>query len=115
MSYEKSSKKLPLKPLGNRVLVRRWPEIEEHTSGLILPAAAREKPQIGRVLAVGSGVYNKKSRTRCQMDVAVGDDVVFEKFVSVDHKIIVDGVEFLLLPYSVLYLRIVGGVRGIDL
>ncbi len=104
-----------LRPLGNRVLVKRWPEIEQHQSGLILPELARELPQIGRVLAVGNGAWCRKTQTRNQMDIAVGDDVVFEKFVKTDYRIYLDGVEYLLMPYNVLYLVIVGGVKGIEI
>ena len=103
------------KPLGNRVLVKRWPEIEQHQSGLILPAAARELPQIGRVLAVGNGAWCKKTHSRNMMDVYVGDDVVFEKFAKTDYRIFLDDVEYLLMPYSALYMVIVGGVKGIEI
>ena len=103
------------KPHGPRILVKRWPQIEAHESGLVLPAVARELPQIGRVLAVGAGHWSKKTRSFQPLDVAVGDDVMFEKFVKTDHRIwLPDGEEYLLLPYSVLYLVIAGGIQGID-
>jgi len=90
------------KPLGHRILVKRWPEVEERESGLILPAAARELPQIGRVIAVSGPI-----------DVEVGDDVIFEKFVKTDYRIYIKDNEYLLLPYDALYAVIVGGVSGI--
>ena len=102
------------KPLGNRVLVKRWPEIEAHESGLILPALARELPQIGRVMAVGAGRWCKKTRSRNRLDIAIGDDVVFEKFAKTDYCIFIKGSEFLLLSYTALYFVIVGGVRAMD-
>jgi|SRR5581483_6792595 chaperonin GroES len=95
---------IKFRPLGPRVLVKRWPEVEARESGLILPARARELPQIGRVLAVGPGYRNRKTRLFSPLDIEVGDDVVFEKFVAVDHKLYLDGEEFLLIPYDQLYL-----------
>jgi chaperonin GroES len=92
------------KPLGDRVLVKRWPEVEIHESGLILPAAARELPQIGRVVAIGNGP---------NVDVEVGDDVIFEKFAKNDCAVTIDDVDYLLLPCFMLYAVIVGGVNGI--
>jgi chaperonin GroES len=98
-------------PLGNRVLVKRWPEVEAHESGLILPAVARELPQLGRVIAVGRGRVGRKSGRRCVVDIEVGDDVIFEKFVKTDCTIMVDGQELLLIPYELLYCVIEGGVN----
>lgn len=103
------------KPSGARILVKRWPEVEEHETGLVLPAVARELPQIGRVLAVGAGHWSKKTRSYQPLDIEVGDDVVFEKFVKTDYRIWLDEGEYLLLPYTVLYLVIVGGVQGIEI
>lgn len=96
-----------IKPFGPRVLIRRWPEVEVHPSGLILPALSREKPQIGKVVAVGNG-WRTESGGRLPLDLKVGDDVVMEKFVSVDHKVMVDGEELLLVPYSQIYLVVEG-------
>jgi chaperonin GroES len=104
-----------LKPHGSRLLVKRWPQVDEHESGLILPAEARELPQIGRVIAIGNGWWNRKLKIREPLDVAVGDDVVFEKFVKTDYRIFDDGVEYLLLPYETLYFVIVGGISGIEI
>lgn len=106
---------ISFKPTGPRVLVKRWPETSIHESGLVLPAVARELPQIGRVLAVGAGHWSKKTRSFEPLDITIGDDVVFEKFVKTDHRIYLDDIEYLLLPYSVLYLVIAGGIQGIDL
>lgn len=103
---------IKFRPVGNRVLVKRWPDVEQHRSGLFLPEVARELPQIGRVLAVGRGRRGRKGTAAPHVNV--GDDVVFEKFVKTDHRIYLDNQEYLLLPSDVLYLVIVGGVRGID-
>lgn len=103
---------IKFRPLGDRVLVKRWPQVEQHQSGLIIPGVARELPQIGRVMAVGGGRRGRKGTARPHVNV--GDDVVFEKFVKTDHRIFIDNQEYLLLPSDVLYLVIVGGVRGID-
>jgi co-chaperonin GroES (HSP10) len=102
-------------PKGSRLLVKRWPEVEERETGLLLPAAARELPQIGRVLAKGKGWWVKKAAQWVDMDINVGDDVVFEKFAKTDYRIYLGEDEFLLLPYSAIYLVINGGVNGINI
>ena len=81
-------------PLGDKVVVKRT-EAEERTSGgILLPDAAKEKPQHGRVLSVGDGRL-LKSGHRQQLDVSEGDRVVFSSYAGMTVK--VDGDELLVM------------------
>ena len=66
-----------LQPLGDRLIVEVLDEEEETVSGIVLPDTAKEKPQRGKVLAVGPGARNQETGEYIQMDVAEGDEVVF--------------------------------------
>ena len=68
-----------LQPLGDRLIVEVLEEEETTVSGIVLPDTAKEKPQRGRVLAVGPGSRNDKGEL-VPMDVAEGDEIVFSKF-----------------------------------
>src|SRR5690554_4650713 len=82
-----------LKPLGDRVVLKVKEEEATTASGIVLPGSAKEKPQQGEVVAVGSGevVDGKK----VALEVKVGDNVVFSKFSGTELK--VDGVEYLIV------------------
>ncbi|NLZ39345.1 MAG: co-chaperone GroES [Firmicutes bacterium] len=83
-----------IKPLGDRVVIKPL-EVEEKTaSGIVLPEKAKEKPQEGEVVAVGSGRILDNG-TRVEMDVAVGDRVLFSKYAGTEVKL--DGVEYLIM------------------
>ena len=82
-----------LTPLGERVLVRRVQEAETVRGGIIIPDTAKEKPQEGVVVAVGTGKYDKGQHV--PMSVKEGDRVLFGKYSGSDIKI--DGEEFLIL------------------
>src|SRR3989441_8146156 len=70
-----------LQPLGDRLIVEVLEEEEEATvSGIVLPDTAREKPQRGRVLAVGPGSRSETTGERIPMDVALGDEIIFSKY-----------------------------------
>ncbi|HVB87125.1 MAG: co-chaperone GroES [Candidatus Acidiferrales bacterium] len=81
-------------PLHDRVLVRRLEEKESVKGGIIIPDSAKEKPQEGEVVAVGAGKLNEKG-DRIQLDVKVGDRILFGKYSGNDIKI--DDEEFLIL------------------
>jgi len=83
-----------IKPLHDRVLVRRIEEGEQVRGGLIIPDSAKEKPQEGEVLAAGEGKY-RKDGTRQPLDVKAGDRVLFGKYSSSEIKI--DGEELLIM------------------
>ena len=83
-----------IKPLHDRVIVKRIDEGEQVRGGIIIPDSAKEKPQEGEVIAVGEGKYLKDGR-RQALDVKAGDRVLFGKYSSSEIKI--DGEELLIL------------------
>ncbi|ADL69596.1 MULTISPECIES: co-chaperone GroES [Thermoanaerobacterium] len=82
-----------LKPLGDRVVVKVTEAEEVTKGGIVLPGTAKEKPQQGEVLAVGSGEYIDGKRV--ELEVKVGDKVIFSKYAGTEVKL--DGEEYLLL------------------
>ena len=85
---------MKIRPLQDRVVVKRIEEKEAARGGIIIPDTAKEKPQEGEVLAVGNGkVLN--SGTRVPMDVKVGDRILFGKYSGSEVKL--DGEEFLIM------------------
>ena len=95
---------LNLKPLGSRVIVEPTEENEVTAGGIVLPETAKEKPQKGVVLAAGPGDRDEDG-DRIEMDVKVGDTVLFAKYGGTEIK--VDGKKLLILRESNL-LAIVG-------
>src|SRR5256714_13182806 len=83
-----------IKPLHDRVLVKRIEEGEQVRGGIIIPDSAKEKPQEGEVIAVGSGKY-KEDGSRQALDVKTGDRVLFGKYSS--SEIQIDGEELLIM------------------
>ena len=83
-----------LKPLGDRVVVKPKDEDDARTpSGLVIPDTAKEKPQLGEVLATGPGEY--KDGERVPLDVSVGDVVFYSKYGGTEVK--VEGEDYLIL------------------
>jgi len=76
---------MKLQPLGDRLIVEALEEEESTESGIVLPDTAKEKPQRGRVLAVGPGARDKDGK-RIQMDVVEGDEVIFSKYGGTEIK-----------------------------
>src|SRR5436309_8595513 len=89
---------MKLKPLGDRLIVRAIEEEETTASGIVLPDTAKEKPQKGKVLAVGDGKVNEDTGKRTPLDVAEGDEVLHSKYGGTEIK--VDGEERLVLRES---------------
>jgi chaperonin GroES len=84
-----------IRPLHDRLIVRRLEEQEQRSSGgIIIPDTAKEKPQEGKVIAIGSGKVNDEGK-RLPLDVKVGDRILFGKYSGSDIKI--DGEEHLIL------------------
>ena len=84
-----------LKPLHDRVVIERLDETEQKSiGGIIIPDTAKEKPQRGKVVAVGDGAFNDKGE-RNKLDVKVGDEVLFGKYAGNDVKI--NGTEYLIM------------------
>jgi chaperonin GroES len=83
-----------VRPLHDRLVVRRIEEKETVKGGIIIPDTAKEKPQEGEVIAVGNGKVLENG-TKVAMDVKVGDKILFGKYSGTDIKI--DGTEYLIL------------------
>jgi chaperonin GroES len=81
-------------PLQDRVIIKRLEEEEKTKGGIIIPDAAKEKPQEGRVVAVGSGRTTEKGQ-RVAPEVKAGDRILFGKYSGTEIKI--DGEEHLIL------------------
>ncbi|KXJ56976.1 MAG: co-chaperone GroES [Colwellia sp. Phe_37] len=83
-----------LRPLGDRVIIKRVEEEALSAGGIVLPDSAKEKPSRGEILAVGNGSTNDKGDTR-PMSVKVGDNVLFGKYAGTEVE--VDGKELLVM------------------
>jgi chaperonin GroES len=86
---------MKLKPLGDRLIVKPIEEEETTASGIVLPDTAKEKPQKGKVVAVGDGKWDEDGEKRIPLDVAEGDEVLYSKYGGND--IVVDGEDLLVL------------------
>jgi chaperonin GroES len=82
------------RPLHDRILVQRIEEGEQKIGGIIIPDTAKEKPQQGKVVAVGSGKV-KDDGTRIPLDVKPGDSILFGKYSGQEIKL--DGEEYLIM------------------
>ena len=78
--------KMNLKPLGDRLIVEPIEREEVTASGIVLPETAKEKPQEGKVLAVGPGQRDEEGK-RIPMDVKEGDRVLFAKYAGTEVKL----------------------------
>jgi chaperonin GroES len=83
-----------VRPLHDRLVVRRLEEGEQNIGGIIIPDTAKEKPQRGTVIAAGSGTV-REGGTRIPLDVKAGDVILFGKYTSQEIKL--DGEDFLIL------------------
>ena len=94
-----------LKPLGDRLIVEVLDEEELTVSGIVLPDTAKEKPQRGKVLAVGPGARNQETGEYVQMEVTEGDEVIFSKYGGSEIKLGTD--EVLILRESDVLAKVV--------
>jgi chaperonin GroES len=85
---------MKIRPLNDRLLVKRLEEITKTAGGIIIPDSAKEKPAEGEVIAVGPGKVNEKG-DRIALQVTVGDRVLFSKYGGTDVKL--DGVDYLIM------------------
>jgi chaperonin GroES len=83
-----------LRPLHDRIIVQRLEESEQRSGAIIIPDSAREKPQQGKVLAVGLGKSNEDGK-RVPLDVKAGDTILFGKYSGQEIKL--EGVEYLIM------------------
>ena len=96
---------MKIRPLGDRVLVKRIQEEEKTKGGIIIPDTAKEKPQEGRVIAVGNGKVLENGKL-VPLEVTTGDRILFSKYSGSDIKL--DGEEHLIVRES----DILGVVEG---
>ena len=99
-----------LQPLGDRLIVEILEEEEITTSGIVLPDTAKEKPQRGKVLAVGPGARDEDG-DYIKMDVEVGDEVIFSKYGGTEIKVGTDDV-LILRESDVLAKVVTTGSKG---
>jgi chaperonin GroES len=87
-----------LQPMGDRLVVKPMQSEEKTKSGIYLPDTAKEKPQEGKVIAVGPGRMTEDGKTRITPDVEVGDIVIYTKYGGSEIKL--DGEEFIIMRES---------------
>ncbi|MCX5869755.1 MAG: co-chaperone GroES [Deltaproteobacteria bacterium] len=85
---------MKIRPLNDRLLVKRLEEITKTAGGIIIPDSAKEKPAEGTVIAVGPGKTNEKG-DRVALQVKAGDKVIFSKYGGTDVKL--DGEDFIIM------------------
>jgi len=86
---------MKIRPLGDRILVKRIKEEEKTKGGIIIPDTAKEKPQEGKVVAVGKGKTNEKDGKLIPLEVKAGDKILFGKYSGSEIKL--EGEEHLIL------------------
>jgi chaperonin GroES len=96
---------MKLKPLGDRLIVKAVEEEETTASGIVLPDTAKEKPQRGKVLAVGDGKVSDDGK-RVPIDVSDGDEVLYSKYGGTE--ITIDGEDLLVLRESDVLAKVAG-------
>ena len=96
---------MDLQPLGDRLIVEALEGDEQTASGIVLPDTAKEKPQRGRVLAVGPGARDEDGE-HVPMDLEEGDEIIFSKYGGTEIKLGAD--EVLILRESDVLAKVVG-------
>ena len=100
---------MDLQPLGDRLIVVALEEEETTASGIVLPDTAKEKPQRGRVLAVGPGPRDEDGNY-IKMELVEGDEIIFSKYGGTDIKI--GSEDYLILRESDVLAKVVGSKAG---
>ena len=98
---------MKVRPLRDRIIVKRLEEQEQKVGGIIIPDTAKEKPQQGKVIAAGNGRVNDEGKT-LPLDVKAGDTILFGKYAGTEIKI--EGEEYLILREDEV-LGVIEGVR----
>ena len=101
---------MDLQPLGDRIIVEILDDEETTVSGIVLPDTAKEKPQRGKVLAVGPGARDEDG-DYIKMDVEVGDEIIFSKYGGTEIKVGTDDV-LILRESDVLAKVVTTGSKG---
>ena len=99
---------MALRPLHDRILVQRTEEEEQKVGGIIIPDSAKEKPQQGKVVAVGNGKADKDGK-RIPLDVKDGDTILFGKYSG--QEVRVDGEDYLIMREDEVLAVIEGGKK----
>ena len=99
---------MALRPLHDRILVQRIEESEQKVGGIIIPDSAKEKPQQGKVVAVGAGKIEKDGK-RIPLDVKDGDTILFGKYSG--QEVRVDGEDYLIMREDEVLAVIEGGKK----
>ncbi|MBL9119973.1 MAG: co-chaperone GroES [Phycisphaerae bacterium] len=86
---------MKVRPLGDKILVKRDEAATKTESGIFLPESAKDKPKRGKVIAVGDGILNKDNGQRIPFSVKKGDSVIFSSYSGTEVKI--DGDAFLIM------------------
>ncbi len=86
--------KLKIRPLGDRLVVEPLEAVEKTKGGIILPDTAKEKPQEGKVVAVGKGKTDENGKL-IPMEVKIGDKILYGKYAGTE--VTIDGVEYMIL------------------
>ena len=93
-----TAKKLKIRPLDDRVVVEPFEAEERTRGGIVLPDSAREKPQMGKVIATGPGKLLEKSGERGKMSLKVGDAVFYGKYTGTEIEL--EGEKYVILRES---------------
>ncbi len=99
-----------VRPLRDRVVVQRVEEQEQRVGGIIIPDTAKEKPQQGKVVAVGNGRVNDEGKV-IPLDVKAGDTVLFGKYAGTEIKL--EGTEYLIIREEEILGIIEGAPAGV--
>ena len=99
---------MDLQPLGDRLIVEAIEEEETTSSGIVLPDTAKEKPQRGRVLAVGPGARNDKGEV-VPLEVAEGDEVIYSKYGGTEIRL--GSEDYLILRESDVLAKVVTSTK----
>lgn len=86
---------MKLKPLGDKIIVKRDEATTRTESGIYLPETAKDKPKQGTILATGNGILNKETGEYMPFSVKKGDKVIFSSYAGTEVKL--DGEEFLIM------------------
>jgi len=97
-----------VRPLHDRIIVRRLDEGEQKVGGIIIPDTAKEKPQQGKVIAAGNG-KSKDDGKRVPLDVTTGDTILFGKYSGQEIKL--DGEEYIIMREDEVVAIIEGGTK----
>jgi len=93
--YDKGGVKMSLKPLGDRVIIKKIEAEERTKSGIVLPTTAKEEPSMAEIVAIGADILNDEKK---KDQIKVGDKVIFSKYAGTEVKL--DGQELTILKLS---------------